>query len=292
MNSLKSLSTNRDANVSKSTAKKSSKKISKKHLQPTFDKYALYHKAVQSADGDVVFLRQVYKDLRKKDPRIFREDFCGTFALSCEWVKLHPEFQAIGIDLDPEPIEYGRAKYLPKLKDHQQKRLKIVEANVLEPGLGQADILAAMNFSYFLFKSRELLRTYFANAYKNLKPDGVFVVDLFGGSLCYDQNEEKTVHRGFSYYWDQESWDPVTNFATFHIHFRPKGKPKMERVFTYDWRMWSIPELREVMAEVGFKKTHVYWEGTSKSGGGNGKFTRTEKGESCQSWISYIAAER
>ena len=56
--------------------------------------------------------------------------------------------------------------------------------------------------------------------------------------------------------------------------------------------MWSLPELREILAEVGFKKTHVYWEGTTKSGEGNGVFTRTEKGEACESWIAYIAAEK
>ena len=70
------------------------------------------------------------------------------------------------------------------------------------------------------------------------------------------------------------------------------GQKKNERVFTYDWRMWSIPELRDILFEVGFKKTHIYWEGTTKAGEGDGNFTRTEKGESCLSWIAYIAAEK
>ena len=150
----------------------------------------------------------------------------------------------------------------------------------------------AMNFSYFIFKTREQMGAYFANVFRSLPSDGIFVLDLFGGSLCYDENEEKTVHKGFTYYWDQENFDPVTNFAKFHIHFRVNGRPKTEKVFTYDWRMWSIPELREILAEAGFKKSHVYWEGTTRSGGGDGKFARTEIGESCQSWIAYIAAEK
>lgn len=267
------------------------KKVKRKGLAKTFDKYELYHKAVQSCEGDVIFLRGVYKELRKKDAIVMREDFCGTFALSCEWVKLNPKFRAFGVDLDPEPIAYGREHYFSKLKPHQQARLDIREGNVMNPDLPSPDLAIAMNFSYFLFKTREALRAYFRNVHQSLRKDGVFVLDLFGGSLCFDANEEKTVHKGFAYYWDQEGFDPATNEAVFHIHFKLDGQRKQERVFSYDWRMWSIPELREILAEAGFGTTHLYWEGTSKDGGGDGKFTRVEKGESCQSWIAYIAAE-
>lgn len=271
---------------------KTQKRVTKRASDRTFDKYELYRKAVQSAESDVEFIQGVYRELRKKDPQIMREDFCGTFALSTEWVKLNKKHQAIGVDLDPEPLEYGRHHYLTKLKDEQQSRITLFEANVLDPKLPVSDITIAFNFSYFIFKTREQIKAYFSQALKGLKPGGIFLVDLFGGSLCHDENEEKTVHKGFTYYWDQASFDPATNHALFHIHFRVPGQGKVERVFSYDWRMWTIPELREIMAEVGFKKTHLYWEGTTKSGGGDGVFTRTEKGEACQSWIAYIAAEK
>ena len=221
-----------------------------------------------------------------------REDFCGTFALSCEWVKLDPKHESYSLDLDPEPISYGKTNYLPKLKPEQQKRVHLHEGNVLTSRMPSTDIAIAMNFSFYIFKTRELLKKYFANSYRHLKKDGVFILDCFGGSQCYDEIEESTKHRGFTYYWDQTGFDPVTNQALFYIHFKPKGQQKVEKVFTYDWRMWSIPELRELLAEVGFKKTHVYWEGTTKKGEGDGKFTRTEKGEACLSWIAYIAAEK
>ncbi len=67
---------------------------------------------------------------------------------------------------------------------------------------------------------------------------------------------------------------------------------KIEQVFTYDWRMWSIPEIRDIMHEVGFRKTHVYWEGTAKDGSGDGNFTRVDHGEACQSWIAYVVGEK
>lgn len=256
--------------------------------EKVFDKYHLYHEAVQSPDEDVVVLRKMYRELVKAEPRIFREDFCGTFALSCEWLKLNPQNRAIGVDLDPEPLEYGRQHYLPKLKPLQQKRLQLLEKNVLTSGLPQSDIVVAMNFSYFIFKKRADLKKYFQNVRKSLRNKGLFVVDIFGGSLCADKNEEVTRYKNFSYFWDQASFDPIDHRAQFYIHFKLPGKPRFERVFSYDWRMWSIPEIRELMLEAGFKKTHVYWEGTTKKGEGDGIYSRTEKGEACEAWVAYI----
>ena len=69
--------------------------------------------------------------------------------------------------------------------------------------------------------------------------------------------------------------------------FRSKNK-KYENVFTYDWRLWTIPELRDIMTEVGFNKVIVYWEGTNRRGGGDGIFSPVEKGEACLSWIAYV----
>jgi hypothetical protein len=261
------------------------------HADQPFDRYEYYRKSVQSAETDVEFYRDTYKEIRGKLPTVFREDFCGTFALSCEWVKLNKSFKAIGVDLDPDPLVYGKEHYLPLLAEEQQRRVTIVQKDVLSPKLPKADIIVAANFSYFVFKTRQRMKEYFMKAKKSLNRDGVFVVDCFGGSLCQDGNEESTRHKSFTYYWEQVDFDPITHRAHFNIHFRPHGKPKLERVFSYDWRMWTIPELRDILEEVGFKKTTVYWEGTKRDGTGNGVFSATNVGESCLSWIAYIVAE-
>ncbi|KYG64438.1 class I SAM-dependent methyltransferase [Bdellovibrio bacteriovorus] len=271
--------------------KKVRRRVNKKSSKVHFDKYELYRKAVQSAENDVVFIRDTYKELKGKNPRTFREDFCGTFALSTEWIKLNPRHESVGIDLDPEPMAYGRQNYLVKLRPEQQRRMKLIEGNVLDPNLPKADVIAAMNFSYFCFKQREVIKKYFVNALKSLNKDGMFLVDIFGGSQCYDAIEDTIKHEGFTYYWDQTNFDPVTNEALFHIHFRVGGK-KIEQVFTYDWRIWTIPEIRDIMMEAGFRKTHVYWEGTAKDGSGDGNFTRVDHGEACQSWIAYVVGEK
>lgn len=272
------------------------KGLSKNHRKTestVFDKYALYTEAVQSTETDVEFIHDTYKELKNgKEAQSLREDFCGTFALSCEWVKAAKSHKAYGVDLDPEPMEYGRSHYLSKLTPDQQKRLTLIEGDVLKSDLPKVDVTVAVNFSYFLFKKRELLRAYFSKVMRSLNEKGIFIIDVFGGGQCHDAIEDRIKHKGFTYYWDQTGFDPVTNEAVFHIHFRIGNGEKIERVFTYDWRLWSIPELREILIEAGFKKTHVYWEGTNKNGGGNGEFTRTEKGEPCLSWIAYIVSEK
>lgn len=260
------------------------------HGDPNFDRYELYHRSVQSADTDVEFYRDTYKEIRGKLPQIFREDFCGTFALSCEWVKLHKTFKAIGIDLDPDPLAYGKEKYLSQLTTEQQNRIQIIQKDVLNPQLPKADLIIAANFSYFVFKTRARMKEYFLSAKNALNRDGIFIVDCFGGSLCHDANEESTRHKDFTYYWEQVDFDPITHRAHFNINFKFHGKEKMNRVFSYDWRMWTIPELRDILEDVGFKNTKVYWEGTKRDGTGNGVFSATNVGEPCLSWIAYIVA--
>jgi len=56
------------------------------------DKYVLYQRAVQSAEPDVEFLFNTYKEIRGKEPRHFREDFCGTCLLSSYWVRQGKDF--------------------------------------------------------------------------------------------------------------------------------------------------------------------------------------------------------
>ena len=65
----------------------SKEKVKKGKEQKDFDKYYYYHKSVQSPDVDVKFFDRVYKEMRGKEALSLKEDFCGTFSISCEWVK-------------------------------------------------------------------------------------------------------------------------------------------------------------------------------------------------------------
>ncbi len=258
----------------------------------TFDKYWHYRHSVQSPDQDVKFIRDCYIRHSGRRPVIFCEDFSFTFALSCEWVRANRKHKSIAIDIDKDPLDYGKKMYLSQLSSHQQKRIQVIHANVLRKDLPSADIIAALNFSYFTFKLKKQMKTYFRQCHKRLRAKGIFVLDCFGGSQCLEANEEIEEGKRFTYYWDQVNFDPVTHHSLFYIHYKRKREAKREKVFTYDWRLWTIPELRELLQEAGFRRTHIYWEGSRRDGTGNGKFTPVEKGEECESWIAYIIAEK
>ena len=57
---------------------------------------------------------------------------------------------------------------------------------------------------------------------------------------------------GFSYFWDQTYYSPVTHFGKFHIHFKRRGEKKRQKVFSYDWRMWGLAEIKDILEEVDF----------------------------------------
>jgi len=268
--------------------------MSKKEVKKkVFDKYDYYFRAVQSADTDVIFLRDLYHELRHQYPYELREDFCGTFAISCEWVKLNRQNRASGIDIDPEPISYGRENYLSKLIPEQAARIKIVNSNVLLDDLPKADIVAAFNFSHYIFKQKEDLKKYFSSSYRHLKAKGILVVDAFGGKLCHNPNVEKTRHKGFVYEWEQESFNEINHHAKFHINFKLKNEKRTRRhVFSYDWRLWTLPELQDIMKDVGFKEVHVYWEQSDASGEGTGHFVKETKSDDCDAWVAYVVGAK
>ncbi len=256
------------------------------------DIHELYEQSVQNVEHEVEFLQTTFQQIRGRKAYLFREDFCGTASTSCQWVKQGDEFQSIGVDVDPSVLEWGRNNRLAKLPTADQPRVSLIESDVMMAETPAPDLLAAFNFSFFIFKTRDALRAYFKSSYDALKDDGVFFVDLFGGPEAQEETKEKTKHKRFSYIWHQAEFHPVTNHIVCHIHFKFKDGSRIKKAFTYEWRLWSAPEIREVLAEAGFKKSTLYWEGEDEDGEGNGEFAPDEKGEADLAWIAYIVAEK
>lgn len=259
-------------------------------------KYALYERSVQSPDYHAEWFVGIFKDLRGTYPQSMREDFCGTFALSCEWVKRNRKNTALGVDLDPEPLAYGRRTHLAKLTTEQRKRLKIVNDNVLSITQPKVDVVLACNFSYCIFKDRQTLVRYLRGCHRSLKKGGVAILDLAGGpGMIEELRERKTVKSPetgkFQYTWHQKSFDPITHDASYAIHFQLPDGTKMMNAFTYDWRLWTIPEVREAMLEAGFSDVAVFWE-TEHEGEGTGEYVRMEHGDNAYAWVAYIAGLR
>jgi hypothetical protein len=257
------------------------------------DRYDLYQRSVQEPEADVSFLQRVYARRFARPPRRLREDFCGTALLACDWVRRHRENRAWGIDLDLEPLAWCRAHNLPLLSQDQRNRLALVEGDVRKAVTPRADVTVAFNFSYFLFKTRPELLAYFRRARSTLRREGIFAIDAYGGADALRRQTETREHDGFDYVWDQDRFDPITHDVVNHIHFELPDGTRVRRAFTYHWRLWTIPELRELLAEAGFSDVGVYWEGTDrKTNEGNGVFTRREHAPDDPAWIAYVVASR
>lgn len=254
-------------------------------------KYTLYEASVQYPKEDAEAYRDYYKIVTGKNAHTLREDFCGTFAFSVEWVKLHPQNKAVCLDIDPKPISYGFKHHYPKLDIKQQRRIKVLQQNVISKTTPTVDLTVANNFSFNIFHKEETLLQYFKSVHSSLNKNGAFILEMVGGPGFTEKGVETRNIRAkgippFTYYWDQQSYNPITTCGKWAIHFKYKNKKKIKNAFIYDWRLWSIPEVRYTLKKAGFKDTIVLWDCEASK---NQPYKKTNNGENFECWIAYIA---
>jgi hypothetical protein len=255
------------------------------------DKYKLYELSVQSADADIDFIDDTFLALKKRKAARLREDFCGTANNSCAWVRRRPANHALAVDHDPLVLEWGRKHHIAGLTKEQAKRIRLLDQDVLRVAPETMDMVLALNFSYWVFRERRTMMRYFCRVHATLAADGIFFLDAFGGYEAFQEMRESTRHGRFTYIWDQSSYDPITGDYLCKIHYKFNDGSMLREAFVYHWRLWTLPELIEMLTEAGFRVT-VYWEGTAPDGGGTGVFKPATNGEADACWIAYLAAEK
>lgn len=273
------------------------------------DKYALYEAAVQNVEADLDFIEETFSELRGGAARTLKEDFCGTASLAARFAARGPDHRAWGIDLDPEPLAWGREHRIGALDEDARSRVELLQQDVREPlGVGVGvDVVVAFNFSYWIFTTRDQLRGYFRSAFECLRPGGLLFLDAFGGTESIRELEEETAVDAstdpdgtelpaFVYQWDQETFNPIDHRMDCRIHFRVgRGKRRVELrdAFTYSWRFWMLPELCELLVEAGFERPRVYVEGWDEEADEpDGVFVLEEEFDNDGGWIAYLVAER
>jgi len=271
---------------------KAKKRKTRVRMADLADPHELYEASVQSVAHEVEFLDSAFTELTGRKALTLREDFCGTAAAACEWVRAGRRRAAVAVDIDPQVLEWGRKHHVAKLKNKQRDRLRLIEGDVRTADTGVVDIAVAFNFSWWTFKTRQELLSYFRVVYDSLAEDGMFVLDIYGGSDAYDEQEEETDYGLFTYVWDQHGFDPVSARYICYIHFKFPDGSELPRAFSYDWRLWTLPELRELLAEAGFARSVVYWQGEDGEGEPSGEFSIVERGEADPAWIAYVAATK
>jgi len=283
---------------SKPPARRAARRSARRPVPPlsarTADPLALYELAVQGPEAEIDFVTRTFRRLRERPLRVLREDFCGTAISACEFVRRHEDNRATALDLHRPTLAWGREHNVAALPAAARSRIELIPCDVLMPPARatNVDAVLAMNFSYWLFKSRDALRAYFASVRASLADDGVLFMDTYGGWESMKLQTERRRLKGFRYVWEQEAYDPITGDLTCHIHFEFHKGPPLRRAFTYRWRLWTLPEILDLLAEAGLRNVTVYWEGDDGKGGGNGVFRPRKVGEACAAFIAYITAEK
>jgi hypothetical protein len=266
----------------------------KKTMAELADRHVLYEKSVQDVDQEYRFVNKTFRKLRDRRPYHVREDFCGTASMCCEWVRRRRKNTAVGVDLDPEVLAWAREHNLARLKPEARERVSLIEADVFEVQTPQTfDVVLAMNFSYQLFTTREKLGGYFRKVREALVDDGILFLDAFGGYDTYREIKEKRKYKGFKYIWEHASYNPIDGHMVCHIHFAFPDGSRLKRAFSYEWRMWTLPELRELLAEAGYSRVTVYWEETDpETGEGAGIYSPATVGDADPGWVCFLIAEK
>ena len=264
---------------------------SKPTMASQADKHKLYEASVQCVESEIDFVDDTFKKLRRRRARRLREDFCGTANTSCEWVRRRATNTATAVDMDTEVQQWGRDHHIAELTPKQQQRIQLVQADVMKVKTEPMDVVLAMNFSYWIFQERAQMIRYFRRVYESLVADGIFFLDLFGGYEAFEELKEESEIENFTYVWHQAMYNPITGAAQCRIHFKFEDGSQLKNAFIYDWRLWTFPELTEILTEAGYRAT-AYWEGTTEDGEGDGVFTATTQGEADAGWVAYLVGEK
>lgn len=249
----------------------------------TPDRHALYEASVQAPESDIALVTRLFKGRFGRVPMSLREDFCGT-ALCCRlWAKSRKDRVATGVDLDPEVLAWGQARC-------ESDRVRLQRADVRAPPDRAHEVVLALNYSYWVFRTRAALVDYFSRVREGLTDEGLFLIDAFGGWEAQQIRSERRKLDGFTYVWEQALFNPIDHSFRAHIHFELKGGARIERAFTYDWRLWQMPEIVEALEAAGFRTVQVLWEGTTDAGEGDGRFRARKSAPNDPAWIAYVAA--
>ena len=261
-------------------------------MAETIDRFELYEAAVQNVEQECALVDFLFRQIRGRTAKILREDFCGSASAACEWVRLRKSNVAFGIDIDAEVLAWGRKHRIESMKKTRRQRISLIQSDVLEVDTPPADVVVAFNFSYWVLRQRRQLLDYFRRVFDSLHDDGIFFLDAFGGPTSLAVVRERTRMDGFDYVWHQASYEPVTGHMKTHIHFEFPDGSRIKKAFSYEWRVWTLPEILDLLEEAGFVNVTTWFELRDDDGEGLGEWLPDPAGPNDPAWIANITAEK
>ena len=261
-------------------------------------KLDLYRRAVQHPLAEVAFMHRAFKHYHKDVPTLLREDFAGTCAIASAWVATSPDHQAMAVE------SHGpTARWAQRIADKEllnaAEDLHIVNADVMDIDAPKVDVTCALNFSTFIYHDRASLLAYFKHARRGLRRDGLLILDAYGGPGAMRtgtqtrQTPAEFDFPEFSYHWEQHRFDPVTHRTECRIHFTLPDGHRLDSAFIYRWRLWTLPELTELLLEAGFTRADVWCDRLDPdSGQSDGLYRPLTRMPAREDYVAYVVATR
>ena len=253
-------------------------------------KLSLYRAAVQHPQAEVNFLARAYLHYHGELPTKLREDFAGTCAVAGAWVMMDEDCRALAVESHGPTVRWAQRAQETELGDAAQD-LHIVEADVFELASPKVDVVCALNFSAFIFHDRASLLRYFKHARRCLDKRGLLVIDAYGGPGAMMPGTQRRSIEGspVEYLWEQASYNAIDARVDCRIHFAFDDGQVMRNAFRYDWRLWTLPEIVELMREAGFAHAEVWCDQyDAKEGTSDGVYRPLEKMNEREDWVAYI----
>lgn len=162
------------------------------------------------------------------------------------------------------------------------------------------DIVCALNYSCCCLQKRSDLVSYFKHVLEALSDrGGIFVMDIYGGVSSECPLKLRRHLQDFTYIWEQEAFDVINRTTRISLHFQLKNNRMLRQAFTYRWRLWSLPEVKDCLEEAGFHAIH-FWvrkmpdmqgrEVNEDVDDDDSKYEETKCFDQQSAWNAYIVA--
>lgn len=261
----------------------------------------LYRLAVQHPEAEVGLLLRAYTHYNDdRMPSRLKEDFAGSSVIASTFVSLDENHRALAVEAHGPTAQWA-AKRADRELGERAEDCYIIQADVLEIDSPKVDVIAAMNFSTFIYHDRAALVRYFRAARKSLRPGGILAMDCFGGpgamrlgvqTRQIQPAAEDGVEQ-FTYEWEQRSYDAVTGKIDCRIHFALADGSRIDNAFRYDWRLWTLPELQECLLEAKFTCVEVWCDQYDpETGQSDGHYRPISTLPAREDWVAYVIAQR
>ncbi len=249
------------------------------------DRHQIYQLAVQSPEADVGLVQYFYRNRHRRNAWHLREDFCGTALTLSYWVQQGVRYSGEGFDIDPDPLEWGGQHNIQPLGTGAQRAILHL-ADARAPSSRPPDIRCAFNFSYWVFLTRGEMLDYFQKAHADLASGGMLVIDVTGGTDSLSDELFITRCTGFEMIWHQTNFSPVDHSAELALRFRFRDGSEITP-YRYRWRIWSLPELLDLLEAAGFQHIDIWWQDEEA---GEYGYRKTRTGENSSCWVACLAA--